>query len=148
MSSKVREYKIATKEDIDEIVRIRSNAVKPLELEANTRDYLTKHLGRDCYVALCEGKGIAMLVLFNYAPNRFSYTGRAGYLQAVYTEPEYRNQGVSTNLIQLIIEKAKELRLDYIELQASDMGVSMYKKLGFEQGAWDTHTYMKKELTK
>ena len=45
--------------------------------------------------------------------------------------PEYKRKGIATRLMQLVQEESKRLRLDIVTLSASEMGQSIYAKIGF-----------------
>jgi len=57
--------------------------------------------------------------------------GRHGTIQNVFTELEWRRQGVALLLLQRIIEWARAERLDRLVLHASDTGRALYERLGF-----------------
>ena len=52
---------------------------------------------------------------------------------SVFTEKEYRGQGISTRLMNDVVNYAKENKLCYIDLKATEEGYSLYKKIGFEE---------------
>ena len=60
-------------------------------------------------------------------------SGLCGEVLNVYTEPEYRGQGLCTTLIKELITSAKELGLARIDLSATDQGFPIYQKCGFEE---------------
>ncbi|HEU0209366.1 MAG TPA: GNAT family N-acetyltransferase [Candidatus Udaeobacter sp.] len=49
----------------------------------------------------------------------------------VFTEPEWRRQGVAALLLNLIIEWARKQKLDELILHSSTDGRSLYERLGF-----------------
>jgi GNAT superfamily N-acetyltransferase len=57
--------------------------------------------------------------------------GRQGIIINVFTEPEWRRQGVATMLMKEIINWSKSERLDRLILHASDEGRAIYERLGF-----------------
>jgi len=50
----------------------------------------------------------------------------------VYTEPEFRNQGVARQIMMTILAWVKEQGLRAVNLHASKQGRKLYEKLGFE----------------
>ena len=52
----------------------------------------------------------------------------------VYTEPAYRRQGIAGQLMEMLLKKAEEMDLSYVNLKATKEGYGLYKKLGFEDG--------------
>ena len=57
--------------------------------------------------------------------------GRHAIILNVFTEPDWRRQGVAVLLLQTIIDWARTERLDRLVLHASDAGRSLYARLGF-----------------
>jgi GNAT superfamily N-acetyltransferase len=57
--------------------------------------------------------------------------GRQGIIINVFTEPEWRRQGIATLLMKEIINWSKRERLDRLILHASDEGRAIYERLGF-----------------
>ena len=59
--------------------------------------------------------------------------GKIGTLLNVYTYPEYRKNGISTEIVKIIMEKAKKENIFEIELIATDDGEKIYRRLGFKE---------------
>ncbi|MEY2489247.1 MAG: hypothetical protein QOC70_1189 [Verrucomicrobiota bacterium] len=57
--------------------------------------------------------------------------GRHAIILNVFTEPQWRRQGVAVLLLRQIIEWARAERLDRLVLHASEAGRPLYKRLGF-----------------
>jgi GNAT superfamily N-acetyltransferase len=57
--------------------------------------------------------------------------GRQGIILNVFTEPEWRRQGVAALLMKTIIEWSREQCLEELVLHASDEGRALYERLGF-----------------
>ena len=58
--------------------------------------------------------------------------GKTGFVMNVYTDPAYRRQGLATRLMNMMLDEAKEMGLDMVELKATDAGYPVYKKVGFQ----------------
>ncbi|KXK24875.1 MAG: putative acetyltransferase [Chloroflexi bacterium OLB15] len=54
-----------------------------------------------------------------------------GYVLNVYTEPEHRHRGLASLLVQRCVTHCRENGISTVSLHASDMGRSVYEKLGF-----------------
>jgi GNAT superfamily N-acetyltransferase len=50
----------------------------------------------------------------------------------MYTLPEFRRNGISTDLIKKLIEEAKKLNVDILNLHATKDGIKMYRRFGFK----------------
>jgi GNAT superfamily N-acetyltransferase len=57
--------------------------------------------------------------------------GRHGLIINVFTEPEWRRQGLAELLLRRIIEWSQEQKLDRLVLHASQYGRALYERLGF-----------------
>jgi GNAT superfamily N-acetyltransferase len=106
------------------------------KIKARLPRYYADHLNCDLFAYLAEdgGKlvGSAFLTVREMPPNPNFPRGRVGTVLNVFTEADYRRQGIATELMELLIKDAKTMELDYIELQASEDGYPLYRKLGFE----------------
>ena len=49
----------------------------------------------------------------------------------MYTNPNYRRQGIAYNVLDLLINDCKEREVTAISLEATDMGRPLYEKYGF-----------------
>ena len=74
----------------------------------------------------------AYLLIIEKPANPFLPNGLDGEVLSVYTENEYRGQGICTQLMKNLIEYAKKSRLCRIDLMATDEGYPIYKKVGFD----------------
>ena len=66
-----------------------------------------------------------------HVPNPMSPTGRAVRLVNVITLPEHRGRGYATELISDVIEWARGIAADRIDLSATPDGQRIYQRLGF-----------------
>jgi len=57
--------------------------------------------------------------------------GRHGLIINVFTEPDWRRQGIAEQLLTEIINWSKEQKLDRLVLHASEKGRRLYEQLGF-----------------
>ena len=58
-------------------------------------------------------------------------TGITGTLLNVITYPAYRKKGYATLLIEALIQRARDLNVTAIDLNATQMGEKVYQNLGF-----------------
>lgn len=101
--------------------------------------YLTKHLNRNAVALLAEVDGkvasIALLAVTEQPAHRYLPSGRIGTLLNVWTYPEYRRRGISTQVVSGIIEEARNMGASAIDLLATPDGKPLYEKLGFREPA-------------
>lgn len=135
----------ANLDDVDNLIRLRfayfedeQMQITPeqrTKIEASLHDYISKHLSIDFYVALIIADGqivsTAFLSIFERPANLSWPTGKTGTVYNVFTYPKYRRQGYSTHAMHMLLDKAREHNLSYVDLSASEMGLPLYQKLGF-----------------
>ena len=78
------------------------------------------------------GAGVQLRrVLPHPANNEMFAEGRHGLVINVFTEPEWRRQGIGERLMKGIIQWSREEKLDRLVLHASKDGRGLYERLGF-----------------
>lgn len=140
------EYKKATIEDIDELVRTRiivlraanklSDREDMSEVERQSREYYKR--------ALQTGKHIAYLVydnskfigaggvsFYQVMPTYHNPSGKKAYIMNMYTAPEYRRKGIAYRTLDLLVAEARGQGVLQIALEATQMGRPLYEKYGF-----------------
>lgn len=139
-------FDIANKDDISELIRLRImyiiedfGSVSEDErhaLEEQLPDYFERKLGKDlmAFVARVNGRLVATayLLLIEKPANPSMQNGLVGEVLSVFTEKEYRGQGISTRLLSDVISYAKDNYLSFIDLKATEDGYFLYKKVGFK----------------
>lgn len=142
----IYEYKKATIEDIDELVRTRIIVLRAANKLSDDVDMSL--VEKESYVyymrALETGEHIAYLVYDNGAfigaggvsfyqvmPTYHNPTGKKAYIMNMYTASEYRRQGIAFHTLDLLVKDAREQGVTQIALEATDMGWPLYEKYGF-----------------
>lgn len=136
----------ATKEDINELVRMRIaymkddfGSVSEHErkcMESQLPDYFERKLGTEL-VAFVAKDGdrivsVAYLHIIEMPANSILLNGLYGEVLSVYTEPEYRGRGLCSTLMRNLVEYGKKRGLGRIDLSATDEGYPIYAKIGFK----------------
>lgn len=135
----------ASRDDIDELIRMRLAYMKDDfgsvsdDEEAGMRkqlpDYFNRKLGNDliAFVARDDKRivSVAYLLIVEMPANSILLNGLYGDVLSVYTAPEYRGQGLCSQLIQNLIQYGRDRGLGRIDLMATDEGYPIYKKAGF-----------------
>ncbi|MGN0341873.1 MAG: GNAT family N-acetyltransferase [Roseburia sp.] len=137
------EYRIATEEDIDMLMNIRLEMLRKVnelsdtfifsdELIANSKRYFQVG-NQTTSIALENGKVVACASMsyIEIMPTFSHPTGNRAHLMNVYTNAEYRRQGIARKLVQMLIDEAKEKGVTEISLDATDSGRPLYEALGF-----------------
>lgn len=139
-------YGEATKEDINELIRMRIaymiddlGSITEQErkgMEKQLPDYFARKLGTEliAFIAKDEGKIVsaAYLHIIEMPANSILLNGLYGEVLSVYTEPDYRGQGICTKLIKNLVEYGRRIGLGRIDLSATEEGYPIYAKIGFK----------------
>ena len=64
-------------------------------------------------------------------PTLLHPTGKRAHLMNVYTNSEYRRQGIAHEMLSMLIGEAQEKGVTEISLDATELGRPLYKKYGF-----------------
>lgn len=140
------EYKKASIEDIDKLVRTRIIVLHAANKLSDDEDMSVVEKESYAYYrrALETGEHIAYLVYDNGAfvgaggvsfyqvmPTYHNPTGKKSYIMNMYTAPEYRRQGIAIHTLDLLVKDAKEQGVLQISLEAMYMGRPLYERYGF-----------------
>lgn len=141
------EYKIATLNDIELLTRSRIEVLRAAnkldlsvdmsEVEAASRKYYEK--------ALADGSHLAILVMdgdsfigaggvsfYEVMPTYHNPSGKKAYIMNMYTNPNYRRQGIAFKTLDMLVQACKSRGITQISLEATDMGRPLYEKYGFK----------------
>ena len=140
------EYKRATMEDIEELVRTRIIVLRAANKLSDDEDMSVVEEEPYAYYrrALETGEHIAYLVydngkfigaggvsFYQVMPTYHNPTGKKAYIMNMYTASEYRRQGIAFHTLDLLVNDAREQGVSQIALEATDMGRPLYEKYGF-----------------
>lgn len=144
--TKTYDYKRATVEEIEELVRTRtivlraanklSDDVDMSEVEKESYEYYKRALDTDehiAYLVYDNGKfiGAGGVSFYQVMPTYHNPSGKKAYIMNMYTAPEYRRQGVAFHTLDLLVKAAKKQGVSQIALEATNMGRPLYEKYGF-----------------
>lgn len=131
--------------DINELVHMRLeylmedygsiNEIKSEKIRNQLPIYYQNHLNKDLFVYVVRSEKIiscSFLLVSEKPANPSFINGRTGTVLNVYTKPEFRRNGIAGKIMEFLISDAKEMKLDFIELKATDDGYNLYKSVGFE----------------
>ncbi|HMK99751.1 MAG TPA: GNAT family N-acetyltransferase [Acidimicrobiales bacterium] len=68
-------------------------------------------------------------------PNPWHPHGRAGYVQWMSTEPEFRRRGYGRAVLQAVLAWFDQGGVDNVELHATEQGEPLYRSEGFWRGS-------------
>ncbi|MEH6905201.1 GNAT family N-acetyltransferase [Neobacillus drentensis] len=129
------EYKKATIEDVDQIVKLRES-IDEFDVRSDARDILKQSMESNVSrTYFTEENGIVTSCVSTAAENSMS-----AMIVGVCTRKEYRKKGLATSIMQHVVQdvlnEGKTLCLFYDNPEAG----RIYKRLGFEEiGMWTMH---------
>jgi len=98
--------------------------------------FIPENIGKRLFCVLArEGEKpcAAAMLLISEKPAGASFpNGMTAEILSVITMPKYRRQGIAFSMLCMLIEKARELDVSFIDLKATADGYPLYRKLGFE----------------
>lgn len=142
----ILEYKKANIEDIDLLTKTRVQvlrAANKLEdsvdmnlVETESYQYYNECFGKDNHVAylIFDGDsvvGTGGISFFNVMPTYHNASGKKAYIMNMYTNPNYRRQGIAYKTLDLLVAEAYKRDIKNISLEATEMGRALYEKYGF-----------------
>ncbi|MFG2295898.1 GNAT family N-acetyltransferase [Streptomyces sp. NPDC048603] len=86
-----------------------------------------------CTVAVRDGRviGMAWLAVTRRVPHTRAFERASGDLQCVYVTPEERDRGVGGELIDAVLEQARELGIERVVVHSTERAVAAYARHGF-----------------
>lgn len=136
------EYRKLRMSDLEVFISMRINqlreegAKEDIDLRPALRDYYTRHISDGTFVSWLAVDGEKIVgtsgMSFVEKPPYFGCpSGKMGLLSSMFTDPEYRRQGIAKKLLSLVVEEAREYGCGTVQITASDMGVLLYTDFGF-----------------
>lgn len=106
------------------------------EIEDNCFCYFEKALHETtCDIVIAEENGVCIGtgIIFYYisVPSAFNVSGKNAYITSMYVNPDFRRRGIARMMLYKLIKKALERGYKIIMLNASEMGKTLYEKMGF-----------------
>lgn len=135
-------YRKLTENDLETFINMRINqlreegATDEMDLSPALMDYYQRHLANGTFVSWLAMDGDKIIgtsgMSFVEKPPYFGCpTGRIGLLSSMYTNPDYRRQGIARELLRRVVEEARAYGCGTVQITASDMGVLLYSDFGF-----------------
>ena len=136
------EYRKLGKNDLDEFIRIRigqlreEGATEDIDLKPALLDYYNRHMADGTFVSYIAMDGDKIVgtsgMSFVEKPPYFGCpSGKLGLLSSMYTDNNYRRQGIAKKLLSMVVDEARAYGCGVVQITASDMGVLLYSDFGF-----------------
>lgn len=138
------EYRKATTKDIAHLVELRKKqllgeGMSPArDIDAELHSFFTDKMADGSLInwLAVDGHHIiatASILFYDFPPTYAAGSGKKGYVTNMYTEPEYRKQGIAFALLSNIVDEARNAGVTRLFLSASDLGRPVYERIGFLQ---------------
>ena len=138
-----KEYRKLSEKELDVFIEMRINqlreegAKEDIDLKPALLDYYKRHMKDGTFVSWLALDGNNIIgtsgMSFVEKPPYFGCpSGKIGLLSSVFTNPNYRRNGIAKELLSRIVNEAKQYGCGTIQITASDMGVKLYTDFGFE----------------
>lgn len=135
-------YKKLTEKELDTFITMRitqlreEGAKEDIDLFPNLKDYYKKHMADGTFVSWLAMDGDKIIgtsgMSFVERPPIFSCpSGKLGILSSMYTNPNYRRMGIAKELLDKVVNEARNYGCGAVHITASDMGVKLYTAYGF-----------------
>lgn len=146
-------YRKAEVKDVPQLIELRKKqlvdeGLSPTNnIDIELKQYFLASLMNGSLISwVAEDNGIIIAtsgVCFYQIPPTYSNpTGQIAHITNMYTKEEYRCKGIASALLKFVIDEAKNLNYKMIKLHASNLGKSIYEKVGFT----DSDGYMAMKL--
>lgn len=137
------EYRKISEKELDVFIEMRINqlreegAKEDIDLKPALLDYYKRHMKDGTFVSWVALDGNNIIgtsgMSFVEKPPYFGCpSGKIGLLSSMFTNPNYRRNGIAKELLSRIVNEAKQYGCGTIQITASDMGVKLYTDFGFE----------------
>ena len=136
------EYRRLTKNDLEVFIDIRikqlreEGAKEDIDLKSALKDYYDRHMSDGTFVSWLAVDGDKIVgtsgMSFVEKPPYFGCpNGKIGLLSSMFTDKDYRRQGIAKELLSRVVNEAREYGCGTVQITASDMGVLLYTDFGF-----------------
>lgn len=136
------EYKRLSENELDVFIEMRINQLKEegakedIDLKPALKDYYERHMKDGTFVswiAVDDGKiiGTSGMSFVEKPPYFGCSSGKIGLLSSMFTNPDYRRQGIAKELLHRVVEDARNYGCGTVQITASNMGVKLYTAYGF-----------------
>lgn len=135
-------YKRLTEKELDIFIDMRINqlreegAKEDIDLRPALRDYYKKHMSDSTFISWIavdddEIVGTSGMSFVEKPPYFGCPNGKIGLLSSMYTKPSYRRKGIAKELLNRLMDDARNYGCGTVQITASDMGVKLYSAYGF-----------------
>ena len=139
-------YRKATLDDLEILTETRIEVLRAAnqlngdvdmsEVKKQSFEYYQNSLENDTHLAYLifdddKFVGAGGISYFQVMPTYHNPTGKKAYIMNMYTNPNYRRQGIAYKTLDLLVADARKKGIIAISLEATEMGRPLYEKYGF-----------------
>lgn len=136
------EYRKLTEKELGVFIEMRVNQLREegadeeIDLKPALYDYYVKHISDGTFVSwlAIDGQkivGTSGMSFVEKPPYFGCLNGKIGLLSSMFTDKDYRRQGIAKQLLSKVVNEARKYGCGTIQITASDMGMLLYKEFGF-----------------
>ena len=136
------QYKKLTESELGAFIEMRicqlreEGATQNIDLRPALTDYYNRHMNDGTFISWLAVDGDRIVgtsgMSFIEKPPYFSCpNGKIGLLSSMFTDKNYRRQGIAKELLTRVVNEAKAYGCCAVQITASDMGVLLYTDFGF-----------------
>ncbi len=142
------EYKKATLKNINELITLRIKFLKEVQktdddkndkiLFDSLKKYFNNKMKKNEFISWLAFKNDIIVAtsgicFYQIPPSLKNISGKIAYIMNMYTKPEFRKQGIATNLFIKMMDEAKKVGIKKLVLHATEDGKKIYLKHGFKE---------------
>lgn len=138
----ITEFRKLTEKELEAFIEIRINqlreegAKEDFDLKPVLEDYYNRHMSDGSFVSWLAIEndriiGTSGISIVEKPPYFGCPSGKVGLLSSMYTNPSYRRMGIAKQLLNRVIDEARQQECGIIQITASDIGVKLYTAYGF-----------------
>lgn len=139
-------YKKATIDDLEILTSTRIEVLRSAnkltddvdmsEVRKQSYEYYKKALTTGAHIAYLVFDedifvGAGGVSFYQVMPTYHNPSGNKAYIMNMYTNPEYRRQGIAYKTLDMLIDDIRKKGISAISLEATEMGRPLYEKYGF-----------------
>jgi len=107
------------------------------QLRMELREFFEREIPLKTYISWLahEGEklaGVGGMKVYQIPGNFRVPNGMMAYILNMYTYPDFRNQGIATEIVKRLVETGQELGVRLFDLHATKAGEPVYLKAGFK----------------
>ena len=127
---------VSTRIEVLRAANLLDACVDMSEVAAQSEAYYREALANGSHTGILAFDGDAFVgaggvSYYRVMPPFHNPTGHCAYIMNMYVRPAYRQRGIATAILDVLVADARRQGVGRIGLEATDMGRPLYEKFGF-----------------